>query len=149
MSKITWSTDVNTPCCPGEIIGPHGESILVQTDWDYPSIARTFGWDMREVQREAREERMEDARAVLHETKETASRVINALSPEYATAYADVIAARRAFTVAAANLACEHPHTDGTVRCPDCGISQSDFISAAYDWLVTNDGATAEDPGYF
>lgn len=26
-------------------------SMLVQTDWDYPSIATTFGWDMSSVQR--------------------------------------------------------------------------------------------------
>ena len=25
-------------------------SILVQTDWDYPSLARTFGWNMEDTQ---------------------------------------------------------------------------------------------------
>lgn len=25
-------------------------SLLIQTDWDYPSVASNFGWDMRECQ---------------------------------------------------------------------------------------------------
>ena len=34
------------------IINSHDpkNDILIQTDWDFPSTARTFGWDMREVQ---------------------------------------------------------------------------------------------------
>jgi hypothetical protein len=30
---------------------------------------------------------------------------------------------------------CEHSRTDGTVTCPDCGLTASDFISAAAEWL--------------
>lgn len=30
---------------------------------------------------------------------------------------------------------CEHPHTDGTVTCGECGVTASDFISAAVEWL--------------
>lgn len=33
-----------------EIQNDDGRSVLVQMDWDYPSMARTFGWDMRSVQ---------------------------------------------------------------------------------------------------
>lgn len=30
---------------------------------------------------------------------------------------------------------CQHSGTDGTITCPDCGITASDFISAAAEWL--------------
>lgn len=96
---IRWSTDVNAPCCPGEIVAEDGETILIQTDWDYPGVAQSFGWSLREIQRPDGD--------------------------------------------------CDHDGTDGTVPCRECGLTQTDFISAAYDWLVSNDGATAEDPGYF
>lgn len=43
---------------------------------------------------------------------------------------------------------CYHNHTDGTVDC-HCGVTASQFISAAIDWINSNDGAEAEDPGYF
>ena len=50
---ITWDTDVNAPGSPGQIVhNGTGKSILVQTDWDYPGVARTFGWDIRMVQQE-------------------------------------------------------------------------------------------------
>ena len=96
---IIWNTEVNAPCCPGEIVNDNGDSILIQTDWDYPGTANTFGWSLREVQREGGD--------------------------------------------------CDHSGTDGTVDCHECGVSASDFISAASDWLYDNDGVVAEDPGYF
>lgn len=46
---ITWSTDTNAPC-PGEILADDGRSILIQTDWDYPGTAMSFGWEMVDVQ---------------------------------------------------------------------------------------------------
>jgi hypothetical protein len=104
MSKITWSTDVNAPGCPGEILADDGQSVLIQTDWDYWKVAEWFGWSPREVQtRDNRD----------NETP------------------------------------CDHDRTHGTVDCKECGLTHSDFISAAYDWLIDNDGAQAEDPGYF
>lgn len=30
---------------------------------------------------------------------------------------------------------CDHPGTDGTIDCPDCGCSAGDFIRAAGDYL--------------
>ena len=38
---------------PGYIVQLVGtdKDLLIQTDWDYPSIAGTFGWDMKSVQR--------------------------------------------------------------------------------------------------
>lgn len=47
---ITWNTNVNAPCCPGEIVAEDGRTLLIQTDWDYPGTAATFGWSTREVQ---------------------------------------------------------------------------------------------------
>ena len=73
MATILWNTNVNAPCCPGEIVRvlPKGErvergddgrfrrvepdTILIQTDWDFPGIAQSFGWSLREVQKEALE----------------------------------------------------------------------------------------------
>lgn len=59
---------------------------------------------------------------------------------------------RRIIWLAAGNLKeekCEHNDTDGTVDCKECGCTASYFINAAYDWLIENDGAEADDPGYF
>lgn len=59
---------------------------------------------------------------------------------------------RRIIWLAAGNLKddpCKHDGTDGTVSCPECGLSASEFIEAARQWLGDNDGAEAEDPGYF
>lgn len=54
--KITFNTDVNDPCSLGEVVAEDGRTILVSTDWDYPGFASTFGWNMRRVQREERED---------------------------------------------------------------------------------------------
>lgn len=105
MNKIIWNTDVNAPCCPGEILNCDDESksILIQTDWDFPGTAQTFGWSLRQVQAPRRKRKNK----------------------------------------------CRHNGTDGTVDCKECGLTATDFISAAYDWLMSHDGAIAEDPGYF
>jgi hypothetical protein len=82
------------------IVADNGDSRLIQSDWDFPGTARSFGWDMRDVQQEG-------------------------------------------------IAKCEHDETDGTVTCPRCGLTATDFISAAGEWLDDNIGAEAEDPGYF
>ncbi len=81
-----------------------GESLLVQVDYDYPSVASTFGWYIGSVE--------------------------EPLPHGY-------------------SLPCEHGGTDGTVDCHDCGMTAADFIAAAVDYLDSQDGATADDPGYF
>ena len=48
-----------------------------------------------------------------------------------------------------AGSACEHGETDGTIDCPACGTSASEFIAAASEYLREHVGATADDPGYF
>ena len=51
MGTITWNTNVKAPCCPGEIINNDTkQSILVQSDYDYPGVASSFGWSTRDVQ---------------------------------------------------------------------------------------------------
>lgn len=109
MGVITWNTDINAPCCPGEIVADDGRTLLIQTDWDYPSVASTFGWNMMDVQKWPNEDELRK----------------NTFEP------------------------CYHEATDGTIPCKECGVTASEFISAAYDWLCNNDGATADDPGYF
>lgn len=44
---------------------------------------------------------------------------------------------------------CAHEGTDGTVTCPQCGKTATEFISEAADWLDNHLGTEAEDPGYF
>ena len=73
-----------------------GESLCIQTDFDYPALARDFGWVPKPGKN-----------------------------------------------------GCQHPGTDGTVNCPDCGQSATSFITEAGEFLAENDGATAEDPGYW
>ena len=42
--KITWDTDVGAPGYAGRIVAENGRDILVAFDWDWPGVARTFGW---------------------------------------------------------------------------------------------------------
>lgn len=39
----------DAPCCI-KIVAEDGRDVLIQVDYDYPGIASTFGWNMREVQ---------------------------------------------------------------------------------------------------
>lgn len=48
--KIRINTNINAPCCPCEIVAEDGRSHLVQTDWDFPSVASSFGWSLAQVQ---------------------------------------------------------------------------------------------------
>lgn len=125
MGQITWNTDVNAPCCPGEILAEDGRSLLIQTDWDYCGTANSFGWSIRNVQRCADCGRGEvfsdDEPHVKDWTCENCGHL---------------------------NTSCDHDATDGTVSCK-CGLNAGDFMEAAYDWLRDHDGATADDPGYF
>lgn len=145
--KITWSTDVNAPCCPGEILPGRARrgmdrGILIQTDWEYPSVAQTFGWSLRDVQKARRDGDFDWGRNAAF------SSVTNAilLSIRWKS---KMMSVPNAANIAAGFKACDHDATDGTVDCKACGVTASEFISAAYDWLIANDGATADDPGYF
>lgn len=77
-------------------------TVLFQTDWDFPGLAQTFGWSLSKRQNPGHE-------------------------------------------------FCEHSGTDGTVTCPDCGLTPDMMISAAMDYLddIANTELEVEDPGYF
>lgn len=124
MSTITWNTEVNAPSCPGEILAEDGQSVLVQTDYDYPGVASSFGWSLRQVQR------CPECRDVL---------TVDPDCKAFACPQCDHLIGR----------CCDHRGTDGTVDCRECGVPAISFITAAGDWLSDNDGAQAEDPGYF
>lgn len=142
MSKITWDTDCNAPCCAGRIVAEDGRDILVQTDWDWPSVASTFGWSVADVQNAKREGEFDwKAECGVFKCPECSSawypmELEQGLCP-------DCDCAAERFTP------CEHEATDGTVPCKACGLKPGDFIAAAGDYLDDNDGATADDPGYF
>lgn len=98
--KITLDANPHdAPCCL-KIVAEDGRDILVQTDWDWPGVASTFGWSLADCQ----------------------------------WTNADK---------------CEHSGTDGTIPCPQCAMTVSIFLKSARDWMDDNDGAEAEDPGYF
>ena len=120
MATIPWNTDVNAPC-PGEILSADGRSLLIQTDWDYPGVADSFGWSTRNVQRcdEC------GGRAV-------GPNILHCQECDHAS-----------------EACCTHNSTDGTVDCPTCGVTVAEFLESAREWLDGHDGATAEDPGYF
>jgi len=116
--------DADNKYCAGEILGEGGRSILVQSDWDYPGVAITFGFYLGSVQ-----------------VCSACAQVQTLESDGYDEPW-------KCEDCGAVNQYCSHDCTDGTVDC-DCGVSASDFISAAYDYLQDNDGKTVEDPGYF
>jgi hypothetical protein len=122
MGQITWNTDVAAPSCPGEILSDDGRSVLIQTDWDYPGVASSFGWSTAHVQRcpECR------GRAV-------GPNVLHCQICDHASE----------------DECCRHSGSDGTVDCPECGATVAEFIASAGEWLADHDGATADDPGYF
>jgi hypothetical protein len=128
--KIYIDTDCNAPCCPCQIVAEGGRNVLVQSDWDYPGFASSFGWATRNVQK----------------------------CPKCRKVYTDINYHADTFTCEECEAieqgdtiskCCDHRNTDGTVSCRCCGVTTSEFISAAGDYLSDNDGATAEDPGYF
>lgn len=110
--------DADTGDCPGAVCkiltaGRGRErSILVQADWDAPSVAAAFGWRLVKVQK-----------AAGGKVRDNAS--------------------------GRGRGQCQHRGTDGTIRCPDCGVEPGDFIGAAVSWIAAHDGKTATDPGYF
>ena len=44
---------------------------------------------------------------------------------------------------------CPHLGTDGTIDCPDCKATASQFIDSARQFLDDNRGKIITDPGYF
>lgn len=126
MGKIYWDTDCNAPCV-GMIVNADKpkKTILVQTDWNYPGVASTFGWKIISIQQ---------------------CNVCNKCTVDDAAEDGQITICEHCD---ASIVACPHDCTDGTVDCKYCGASASSFIDAAGQWLQDNDGATVDDPGYF
>lgn len=138
--RITWNADVNAPGCLGEIVADDGRTVLVQTDWDYPGVARTFGWDMRSVQPEhVTEPFLAD--------EDTGLLTCRACGHGHLPCELDNGRCATCLDVPEVRE-CPHVFSDGTIDCP-CGVKASDFIAAAREYLGDHDGATAKDPGYF
>lgn len=185
LQPLTITLDSNpsdAPCCI-KVLASDGRDMLVQTDWDYPGIARTFGWDMAEVQPDKRTacfnrfslELPQDCIAdcshsgqcyddvkywadEINRPAEITPEKLAAELKEYGAWESEDLADdganwQRLIWIAAGNLkeekGCEHGGTDGTIDCPECGLTSSRFIEAAREWIDDHDGAEAEDPGYF
>jgi DNA-directed RNA polymerase subunit RPC12/RpoP len=136
---IRINTDCNAPGCPCEIVPEHAngrvnqdlDPILVQTDWDYPSVASSFGWSTTAVQQ------CRKCRKALDVSEEDGDEAVQCSECGFRKRKAKQ------------NVFCLHDGTDGTVPCPSCGLDAGTFIAAAYDFLRDNDGLRVPDPGYF
>lgn len=138
---ITWNTDVNAPGCIGEIVGDEGQSLLIQTDWDYPGIASTFGWNIASVQK-ASPRRDFDFKA------ECGISICDDCGFPLYPMELEENECPECGGKCSPFSPCDHKGTDGTVNC-SCGLTPRDFIASAADYLRENDGATANDTGYF
>ena len=175
------SNPSDAPCCI-KMIADDGREQLIQVDYDFPSIADAFGWNIREVKAEKRyatfnrfeleipQECVDDCShqgecdadvaywaGKLDRPESITPDKLKAELKEYGAwddeqLNNDADNWLRLIWCAACNLKeekCDHSHTDGTIDCPDCGLKAMDFINSARQWLDDNDGAQAEDPGYF
>lgn len=87
---------------------------LIQTDYDFPRAAEHCGWSITRVQR--REVR-ELGHAGIERHVET------------------VHLARRPRSTDRSGVNCWHRGTDGTVDCRECGVTVSEFICYAAEYL--------------
>jgi hypothetical protein len=134
---ISINTNINAPCCPCEIVDMtegSTETILVQTDYDFPGFASTFGWSVTDVNPSLEE-------PDFYEPNWRAK-----LAEDSAYLTAEEITELEAFEK---KVNCDHDGTDGSIDCPACGLDSIVFIDSAREYLEENDGKEAEDPGYF
>lgn len=101
------------------VVNDDGRDMLFQTDFDYVSLATAFGFDTH---------------ALPH--PETDDDDLLDLESEQ-------------MVMQRSQQGCTHLHTDGTVKCPDCGMTVAMFIAFAMEYLDEHVGDTVEDPGYF
>jgi hypothetical protein len=132
--KIQIDTDITSdrPCQIVDLVTRR--TVMPSTDFEYPSYAQTFGFDLHTVQRCPNCKKtvlvpnLDDGR-----TQPVYFHCENCMDAGSTITHA----------------CCTHDRTDGTVQCPACGLSAGAFISAASDFLSVHHGLTAEDPGYF
>lgn len=138
--------------CGGFIIGraidpETGErGRLVQTDWDFPEEANALGWNMRRVQRTPalyfvhigtgrngldlwrKFATEESARQFCGEVFDRSGVVLAIVKSGGSTRVLKRRAPKR-------GTGCDHSSTDGTVNCANCGVTASEFIAAAGEYL--------------
>lgn len=135
------SNPCDAPCCR-KVINRDGRDLLIQTDWDWPALASVFGWSVVNSQTAERSGDFEwFAECGVFRCKECHS--------AYYPMELDGGHCQECGGKCDPFTPCEHIGTDGTIECPSCKMPASSFIQAAGEWLDNNDGATAEDPGYF
>jgi hypothetical protein len=106
------------------IVADDGRDRLIQTDWDYPRVASTFGFSLSTVQRcrecgQIHNVELGCKRFACHDCDDLVGEV------------------------------CDHSGTDGTVDCKECGLKAGAFINSARDFMDDHIGDSADDPGYF
>lgn len=160
--QIMINTEVNAPNFCFEILPVRKEgekksdmpdAIFVQSDWDYAPYAQAFGWSINDVQVCRKcgkpldlsflDVTIED---VGTEGVEKAERQAEQWKDGELAVKCESCGFKRRGKIA--NTRCEH-NGDGTVPCKTCGTKTGDFLGAAYDFIMANDGAVATDPGYF
>lgn len=113
----------DAPCCV-KIVCADGRDMLVQTDFEFPPVASSFGWCTREVQK------CDSCGQISFDLHNQIVKFCRHCKKNVGTV-------------------CHHCETDGTVNCTHCGVTVSDFIQASRQWIDTHDGARVDDPGYF
>lgn len=111
----------DAPCCV-KLEDKDGKSILFQTDWDWPSVARLFKFSLASVQKcdKCGKVTFGHYNQVVKHCRECERNV---------------------------GIICSHDETDGTIDC-SCGVTAGSFIQAAREYLDEHDGETCENPGY-
>lgn len=162
--QIMLNTDVQAPnfCfevlpvrMKGEKTADMPNAIFVQSDWDYAPFAQAFGWSINAVQICRRCGKQLDLSSFMgvkiedvgtHGMDEAREQQEQWKNGELAVKCESC--GFRKTNRRAGNVRCEH-NGDGTVSCKTCGAKTGDFLAAAYDFIMANDGAVADDPGYF
>jgi hypothetical protein len=109
------------------LVAEDGRDVLVQTDWDYPGVALNLGWAPSKVTRQTH------CHVTPGEPHDCDEYYEHRNGPgDYSEDCPDC---------------CTHEGTDGTVGCK-CGVTASEFIADAQQWLDDHIGESFEDPGY-
>lgn len=135
------------------IVAEDGQDLLIQSDWDYPGTASSFGWSPCMCQKEHENAKEFDYTSPGYEC----SNCNVALTPaEAEQRQIDTLwgpdAIRKPLCPHCGEEVteiCQHECTDGTVDCKVCGMKTTDFLVNASDWLDAHIGDQVEDPGYF
>jgi hypothetical protein len=123
-----------------------GRDQLFQVDYDYPVLASHLGWSLTFLQKETvwwQIVRRDKSQQIIYTGSpgDCEERLITELYSDAEHYYVRPDASHPDY--------CPHDGTDGTVKCDACGLTATDFISAAREWLDQKEGEEFDDPGYF